>query len=132
MLLKKLFLCRMFTLSMMDWNALKQLRNHLQKVTLRNSASVSSDVPGEMEYKGLQNLIRSHYKILESCEPFIGNYSSNTFCKYFHMEQILIVQKKKKSHCSYTSSTLNYIPRWYLNKRFSYEKDNESEDNESF
>ena len=67
------------------------------------------------------NFIRSHYKILEISEIFIGNYSGITFYKYFHVEQVLKVQRKKKGHCKYSSSTLNHIPSCKLDKFFSCE-----------
>ena len=65
-------------------------------------------------------------KYEEHSETFIGNYSGITFCKYLHVEQVLIV------HCRYTSSTLNHIPSCKLDKSFPCEKYSESEDNVNF
>ena len=73
------------------------------------------------KYEELHNFIKSHYKILESSKIFICNYSGITFYKYFHVEQVLKVQRKKKGHCWYSSSTLNHIPSCKLDNFFSCE-----------
>ena len=68
----------------------------IKKYTLKNNASFPVNLPKETKYDELNNIVRSHYKIIRKSETYLGSYSGKSFQQDINVEQIMLAQKVKK------------------------------------